>query len=76
MQTMNESVAVQSLRLAGKCHRSVEALRFISTDKVVGVLGQYPELTSAVRDRDLSTVSALCARLFTSVVANIASNPQ
>jgi hypothetical protein len=51
-----------------------EALRFISTDKVVGVLGQYPELTSAVRERDVSTVSALCAKLFTSVVG--ASNPQ
>jgi hypothetical protein len=40
------------------------SIRFIHTDKIVGVLGEYPELTKAVRDGDVATVRILCAQLF------------
>ena len=43
-----------------------ESLRYVSTDNVVGLLGEYPELTHAVRKGDISLVSVLCARLFDS----------
>jgi len=41
-----------------------ETARFVHSDKIVGVLGEFPELTKAVRERDLPTVSILCARLY------------
>lgn len=44
-----------TLQLLTEHLSNTEALRFISTDKVVGVLGQYPELTQAVREGDVST---------------------
>ena len=43
-----------------------EALRFATTDNVVGLLGECPELTHAVREGDVSMVSVLCAKLFES----------
>jgi hypothetical protein len=36
----------------------------VCSDKVVCTLGEFPELTKAVRDGDLATVSILCAQLF------------
>ncbi len=44
--------------------RKVEIARFVHTDKIVGRLGQYPELTEAVRGGDVAAVSFLCAQLF------------
>jgi hypothetical protein len=38
--------------------------RFLHTDHIVGMLGEFPELTTAVREGDLNTVSILCARLY------------
>ena len=57
-----------------------EAIRFIYTDKIVGMLGEFPELTKAVREGDLTAVCVLCAQLFESVVASstmqMVSSPQ
>lgn len=36
----------------------------VCSDKLVCTLGDFPELTKAVRDGDLATVSILCAQLF------------
>jgi hypothetical protein len=41
-----------------------ESACFVDSDNIVGVLGDFPELTKAVRDGDLGTVSILCAQLF------------
>ena len=41
-----------------------EVARFAYTDKIVGRLGDFPELTQAVREGDLETTSILCAKLF------------
>jgi len=41
-----------------------EVARFVSTDKIAGRLGEFPELTRAVREGDLEKVSTLCAQLF------------
>ncbi len=41
-------------------------LRLMNADMTVGVLAEFPELTKAVRDGDLATVSILCAQLFES----------
>ena len=38
--------------------------RFVYGDKTVGVLGEFPVLTKAVREGDLATVSILCAQLY------------
>jgi len=37
---------------------------FVHSDKTVGVLGEFPELTKAVREGDLEKISILCAQLF------------
>ena len=37
---------------------------FVHSDKTVGILGEFPELTKAVRAGDLEMVSILCAQLF------------
>jgi hypothetical protein len=37
--------------------------RFIHTDNIAGRLGEFPELTKAVREEDLETVSVLCEQL-------------
>ena len=36
----------------------------VYSHKMVCTLGDFRELTKAVRDRDLATVSILCAQLF------------
>ena len=36
----------------------------VYSHKMVCTLGDFPELTKAVRDGDLATVSILCAQLF------------
>jgi hypothetical protein len=37
---------------------------FVHSDKTVGVLGEFPELTKAVREGDLEKISVLCGQLF------------
>ena len=49
-----------------KDQSKVKNARFVHGDKTVGVLGEFPELTKAVREGDLATVSFLCAQLFDS----------
>jgi len=44
--------------------RADEIARFIYTDKIVGRMGKFPELTKAVREGDVATISILCAQLF------------
>lgn len=44
--------------------RKAKTARFLHTDKIVGRLGDFPELTKAVRAGDVATVSTLCAQLF------------
>ncbi len=41
-----------------------EVARFVHTDKIVGRLGEFPELTKAVREGDVARVSLLCEELF------------
>ena len=53
-----------------KVQDNPEAVRFLYTDKSAGVLGEFPELTKAVRQHDLTAVCVLCAQLYESVVAN------
>ena len=53
-----------TLELSIKDLRRMGRIRFIHTDKIVGVLGEYPELTQAVRDGNVATVRILCAQLF------------
>ena len=36
----------------------------VYSDEIVHTQGEFPELTKAVRDGDLATVSILCAQLF------------
>jgi hypothetical protein len=36
----------------------------VYTDEMVRMLGEFPELTKAVRTGDLAAVSILCAQLF------------
>jgi hypothetical protein len=37
---------------------------FVHSDKTVGVLGEFPELTMAVREGDVEKISILCGQLF------------
>jgi hypothetical protein len=70
MKTQRESGGLRqdhdqpTLELSFKDLRRMGSIRFIHTDKIVGVLGEYPELTKAVRDGDVATVRILCAQLF------------
>ncbi|HLM98020.1 MAG TPA: hypothetical protein VK335_01975 [Bryobacteraceae bacterium] len=41
-----------------------EVARFVHTDKTVGRLGEFLELTNAVREGDVQKVSILCSQLF------------
>jgi hypothetical protein len=41
-----------------------EIARFVHTDNIVGRLGGFPELTKAVREGDVATISFLCEQLF------------
>jgi hypothetical protein len=41
-----------------------QVARFVHTDKSVGRLGDFPELTQAVREGDVPTITVLCAELF------------
>ena len=43
---------------------TAECAHFIHSDKTVGLFGDFPELTNAVRTGDLATISSLCAKLF------------
>lgn len=45
-------------------YRREEVARFLSTDGIVARLGDFPELTQAVRDQDLDKTGALCAQSF------------
>jgi hypothetical protein len=41
-----------------------ENARFVHSDNVVGVLGDFPELTQAVREGDVQKISVRCGQLF------------
>lgn len=43
---------------------TAKTAHFVHSDKTVGMLGDFPELTRAVREGDLEKVSILCAQLF------------
>jgi hypothetical protein len=45
---------------------SAETAHFVHSDRAVGGLGDFPELTKAVRIGDLATVSMLCEKRFAS----------
>jgi len=70
----------RTLHLSETHHHNAEAIRFIYTDKIVGLLGEFPELTKAVREGNLATVTVLCAKVFESVAASstmqMVSSPQ
>jgi len=40
------------------------SLRYVHSDRIAGLLGDFPELTEAVRHGDVDTVSFLCEWLF------------
>lgn len=44
--------------------RKAKTARFLHSDKIVGRLGDFPELTKAVRAGDVAMVNTLCAQLF------------
>lgn len=45
-------------------YRKDEVARCIYTDRIAGRLGDFPELTQAVHEGDVATVSILCEQLF------------
>jgi hypothetical protein len=51
-------------RMVRKDQGTAENACFVHSDNIVGILGESPELTQAVRDGDLATISDLCAQLF------------
>lgn len=53
-----------TLLIPKKCLSEDESARFIDSDHIAGVLGEFPELTKAVRAGDLAEISSLCAQLF------------
>jgi len=55
-----------TLQIPKKGPSKADAVRFVHSDKIAGMLGGFPELTKAVRDGDLATVCFLCAQLFNS----------
>jgi hypothetical protein len=57
---MNSQEEIKLRRDQGKA----ESACFFHSDKRVGVCGDFPELTKAVRERDEAAVSILCAQLF------------
>jgi len=50
--------------MAKATEMSAENAVSVRSNEIVCALGNLPELTKAVRDGDLSTISVLCARLF------------
>jgi hypothetical protein len=60
MKSPDEITSLIARRDQGKA----ESARFVHSDNIVGVLGEFSELTKAVRERDLAAVSILCAQLF------------
>ena len=58
--TSRDSVAIT----AKPSEMRAENPPLVRSDEIVCALGNLPELTKAVRDGDLSTISVLCARLF------------
>jgi hypothetical protein len=53
-----------ALPIARKDQGKAETARFVHSDHIGGVLGDFSDLTKAVRQGDLATVSALCTQLF------------
>ena len=60
MKSPDEITSLIARRDQGKA----ENARFVHSDNIVGVLGEFPALTKAVREGDLATVSFLCEQLF------------
>jgi hypothetical protein len=61
LEVFEAEMAAQILR-TNRC--KAKPARFLHTDHVVGMLGEFPELTTAVREGDLPAVSIICARLY------------
>ena len=53
-----------TMEIPRKNYGRAESALFVHTDTIVGKLGEFPELTKAVRDGDLDTISGLCAGLY------------
>ena len=68
--------AEKAARMARTDAAKQEPARYVHTDQVAGVLGEFPELTAAVREGDVSKVSALCERLFASNSSCNTPHPQ
>jgi hypothetical protein len=62
MKSQDEITLLIAKRDQGKAQNA----RFVHTDNIVGMLGEFPELTKAVRERDVATVSILCSQLLDS----------
>ena len=59
-----ESEDTVPLLISRKDQGKTKIAHFIHSDKTVGGLGDFPELTKAVREGRSGTVSILCAQLF------------
>lgn len=55
---------VATLEIPRKSYRKAESVLFLNTDTIAGKLGEFPELTKAVREGNLDTISGLCAGLY------------
>ena len=52
------------LLISRKDQGKAKTAHFVHSDKTVSVLGELPELTKAVREGDVTEISALCVQLF------------
>jgi len=52
------------LLISRKDPAKAKTAHFVHSDKTVGVLGEFPELMKAVRERDVEKVSILRGQLF------------
>jgi hypothetical protein len=53
-----------TMEIPRKNYGRAESVLFVRTDTIFGKLGEFPELTKAVREGDLDTISGLCAGLY------------
>lgn len=59
-----KSEDTMAMQITRKNPDRAKTAHFVHSDKTVGVLGEFPELTKAVREGDLEKVSILCGQLF------------
>jgi len=53
-----------TMEIPRKNYGRAESALFVNTDTIFGKLGEFPELTKAVREGDLDAISGLCAGLY------------